>query len=164
VELHGGSIEVMSEGPNRGRQFIVRLPTSFGPPGGPDRDGTERAIAQLDGVRVLVVDDNGDAATTMASLMRMQGATAVVARPRTAAVAGAFRPQVILLDIGLPKMNGYEVCRTLRLKPWAGSVRIVALTGWGQERDRSQSRDAGFDAHLVKPVDYGSLMRTIAEV
>ena len=166
VELHGGSIEVTSEGLNRGSQFIVRLPTSFGPPGGPDRDGTERAIAQLDGVRVLVVDDNGDAATTLASLMRMQGATAVIARDGMEAleIAEAFRPQVILLDIGLPKLNGYEVCRTLRLKPWAKSVRIVALTGWGQERDRSQSRDAGFDAHLVKPVDYGSLMRTIAEV
>jgi len=97
--------------------------------------------------------------------MRMQGATAVIARDGMEAlgIAEAFRPEVILLDIGLPKLNGYEVCRTLRLKPWAESVRIIALTGWGQERDRSQSRDAGFDAHLVKPVDYDSLMRTIAE-
>jgi len=165
VELHGGSIEVVSEGLNRGSQFTVRLPTSGSPSGGPDRDGKDRATAQLDGIRVLVVDDNSDAATTLASLMRMQGATAVIARDGMEAlgIAEAFRPEVILLDIGLPKLNGYEVCRTLRLKPWAASVRIVALTGWGQERDRSQSRDAGFDAHLVKPVDYDSLIRTIAE-
>ena len=77
-------------------------------------------------------------------------------------LAETFRPQVILLDIGLPRLNGYEVCRALRLMPWAGSVLIVALTRWGQERDRSQSRDAGFDAHLVKPVDFDALMRTIA--
>jgi CheY-like chemotaxis protein len=115
-------------------------------------------------VRVLVVDDNADAATTLASLMRAQGATVETGRDGAEALelAESFRPQVLLLDIGLPKINGYEVCRALRLRPWARSVRIVALTGWGQENDRAQSRDAGFDAHLVKPVDYDTLMRTIS--
>ena len=165
VELHGGSIEVNSEGMHRGSQFIVHLPTRTAPLGGTDGEGAEHAIAQLDQLRVLVVDDNHDAATTLATLLRMQGATVAIGKDGVEALetAEAFRPQVILLDIGLPQLNGYQVCRELRLRPWARSVRIVALTGWGQETDRSQSRDAGFDAHLVKPVDYDTLMSTIAQ-
>lgn len=164
VELHGGSIEVKSEGMNRGSEFIVHLPTLAAPAGGTDRDGTERTDAGLDGLRVLVVDDNGDAATTLASLLRLRGATVSIGRDGVEALrlAETFRPQVILLDIGLPGLNGYEVCRQLRLMPWAAAVRIVALTGWGQETDRAQSRDAGFDAHLVKPVEFDALLRTIA--
>jgi PAS domain S-box-containing protein len=163
VELHGGSIEVKSEGMNRGSEFIVRLPTLAAPAGGTDRNGVDRAAAQLDGVRVLVVDDNSDAATTLASLLRIQGATVSVGRDGVEAlrIAESFRPGVILLDIGLPGLNGYEVCRQVRLMPWSEKVRILALTGWGQESDRAQSRDAGFDAHLVKPVDYETLMKAI---
>ena len=165
VELHGGSIEVKSEGMHRGSEFIVHLPTHAAPAGGTDRLGAERAIVELDGIRVLVVDDNGDAASTLATLLRMQGAAVAIGRDGMEALetAETFKPQIILLDIGLPKLNGYEVCRRLRLRPWAKLVRIVALTGWGQETDRSQSREAGFDAHLVKPVDYDALMRAIAE-
>jgi PAS domain S-box-containing protein len=164
VELHGGSIEVVSEGMHRGSQFTVHLPALVAPAVANRLRGAERPAAELAGVRVLVVDDNADAATTLASLMRAQGATVETGRDGAEALelAESFRPQVLLLDIGLPKVNGYEVCRALRLRPWARSVRIVALTGWGQENDRSQSRDAGFDAHLVKPVDYDTLMRTIS--
>jgi CheY-like chemotaxis protein len=108
---------------------------------------------------VLVADDNADAADSMVVMLQLLGHEAVVARDGLEAVAVAERerPELVLLDIGMPGLNGYEVCRRLRALPWAASLRIVAVTGWGQDDDRAQSREAGFDEHLVKPVDPATL-------
>jgi PAS domain S-box-containing protein len=163
VELHGGSIEVHSEGLGRGSEFIVRLPVapaeSETPRTEPPMPAPPRASR-----RVLVVDDNVDAAESLAMLLTFSGHEARQAHDGAEAlkVAEEFRPDVVLLDIGLPVMNGYEACRRLRQEPWARSMLLVALTGWGQEEDREQSRDAGFDVHLVKPVDHEALLDAIA--
>jgi PAS domain S-box-containing protein len=165
VEAQGGTIEVHSEGLMRGSEFIVRLPVIEGSVGDELQEQTsgKRASGRLRGLRVLVVDDNRDAAQTLGQLLEFESATVAVSHDSTAALrtADAFLPHIVVLDIGLPGMNGYEVCRTLRLRPWAKSVRIVALTGWGQEGDRMQSREAGFDEHLVKPIDFEHLLRAI---
>jgi CheY-like chemotaxis protein len=113
---------------------------------------------------VLVVDDNVDAAESLAMVLRFAGHDTRQAHDGVQAmkVAEQFRPDVVLLDIGLPIMNGYEACRRLRQEPWSRSMLLVALTGWGQEEDREQSRDAGFDVHMVKPVDHEALLSVIA--
>jgi len=109
--------------------------------------------------RILVVDDNRDAAASLAMLMQMTGHEAFTVGDGPAALEAMekHRPEVVLLDIGLPTMNGYEVCRRAREQPWGNDMLIIALTGWGQEEDRRKSRDAGFDGHLVKPVEYAAL-------
>ncbi|MFP5287775.1 MAG: response regulator, partial [Thermoanaerobaculia bacterium] len=111
------------------------------------------------GHRVLVVDDNEDSANSLAVLLELDGNEVETAYDGAEAVekAEAFRPDVVILDIGLPKMNGYDACRALRARPWARDTVIVALTGWGQEEDRRKSSEAGFDRHLVKPVDPAAL-------
>ena len=116
--------------------------------------------------RILVVDDNEDSANSLAELLRLAGHEVHTAYDGLAAVANSetIRPDVVLLDIGLPKLNGYEVCRRIREQPWGKSMMIVALTGWGQEEDRQRSRDAGFDSHTVKPVDYATLMRLLTDL
>lgn len=118
------------------------------------------------GRRVLVVDDNHDAADTLALLLELMGHETRTAHDGVEALsaAEAFRPEVVLLDIGLPKMNGYEVCRRLREQPWGQSAFLVALTGWGQADDLRQASEAGFDRHLVKPVEEGVLQRVLAEM
>jgi CheY-like chemotaxis protein len=105
-------------------------------------------------LRVLVVDDNGDSAESLAMLLSLSGHETHVARsgPDALTRADALRPDAILLDLGLPGLNGYEVCRRLRAGAWAGAIPIIAITGWGQAEDRQRSKDAGFDGHLVKPV------------
>lgn len=105
--------------------------------------------------RVLIADDNADAADAIAMLLELQGHTVVVASDGLDAVRKAeiHRPEVLLLDIGMPGLDGYETCRAIRTQAWATGARIVALTGWGDEEERRQSREAGFDLHLVKPVD-----------
>jgi len=115
---------------------------------------------------VLVVEDNVDAAETLAELLRLWGYEAEIVHDGQAAVAAAmrFRPRVVLLDIGLPRMNGYEVARWLRRRPDLGDLLIVAVTGYGQESDRARGREAGFDHHLVKPVDLDLLRRLLAEL
>ncbi len=125
-----------------------------GPPSRPER-----------GVRVLVVEDNVDAAETLADLLRIWGYEVETVHDGQAAVVAAprFRPQVVLLDIGLPRMNGYEVARWLRRQGDLGDLLIVAVTGYGQESDRVRGREAGFDHHLVKPVDLDALRRLLAE-
>jgi CheY-like chemotaxis protein len=105
-------------------------------------------------VRVLVVDDNHDAALSLGMLVEMLGHDVRVAYDGVEAlqVGGGFHPDLVLLDIGMPRMDGYEACRRLRAQPWGASARVVAVTGWGQEHDRRRSQQAGFDQHLVKPV------------
>jgi len=105
-------------------------------------------------LRVLVVDDNGDSADSLAMLLSLSGHETHVARsgPEALTSAEALRPDAVLLDLGLPGLNGFEVCRRLRAGEWAGEIPIIAITGWGQAEDRQRSKDAGFDGHLVKPV------------
>jgi signal transduction histidine kinase len=163
VEKHGGSAEARSEGPGRGSEFVVRLPLVL-PPAGRDRDKNDDgpAAAALRR-RVLVVDDNRDAATTLAMLLSMMGHQTRTAHDGLEALAAAeaFRADVILLDIGMPKLNGNDVARRLRQEPWGRDVTLVALTGWGQEDDRRRSLEAGFNFHLVKPIDPAELEKLL---
>ena len=163
VELHGGSIEARSDGPGRGSEFIVRLPAAATPREAPSVQAEAPAPVSVPR-RVLVVDDNVDAAESLAMVLRFAGHDTRQAHDGVQAVkvAEQFRADVVLLDIGLPIMNGYEVCRRVRQEPWGRSMLLVALTGWGQEEDREQSRDAGFDVHMVKPVDHEALLDVIA--
>lgn len=105
-------------------------------------------------MKVLVVDDNHDAALSLGMLVEMLGHDVRIAYDGVEALqeAGAFRPDLVLLDVGMPRMDGYEACRRLREQPWGAAIRVVAVTGWGQEHDRRRSQQAGFDQHLVKPV------------
>jgi CheY-like chemotaxis protein len=114
--------------------------------------------------RILVTDDNQDAAKSLSMLLRLNGHEVETVFDGESAVAKAetYRPDIMLLDIGLPDMNGYDVCRTIRQTPWGKSIRMVALTGWGQEQDRRNAREAGFDDHLVKPVDPQVLRRAVS--
>jgi CheY-like chemotaxis protein len=106
-----------------------------------------------------VTDDNQDSARTLAMLLKHNGHDVETAfdGPQAIEKAEVWQPEVMLLDLGMPKMSGYEVCRMIRQQPWGKTIRIVALTGWGQDRDRQNTREAGFDAHLVKPVDFSAL-------
>jgi CheY-like chemotaxis protein len=116
--------------------------------------------------RILVVDDNGDSAKSLARLLKITGNATHVAHDGLEAVDAAqqFRPDVVLLDIGLPRLNGFDACRRIREQPWGKNMVLVALTGWGQDEDRRKSKDAGFDHHMVKPVDYDVLMNLLASL
>lgn len=162
VELHNGSIEALSEGLGKGCEFIVRLPVTI------DQTPPQEAAEIINGAspkgRILVVDDNMDSATSLAEVLKMTGNDTFVAHDGEEAVEAAEkqRPDVILLDIGLPRLNGFDACRRIRANPWAEKTLIIALTGWGQEEDRRKSAEAGFDGHLVKPVDMTELMKLLA--
>jgi PAS domain S-box-containing protein len=168
VQMHGGSITARSEGVGRGSEFVVRLPALTtpaisGPPPGRPTDARDYRPARH---RVLVVDDNEDAARSLARLLvRFHGQDVRVAHdgPSALELAATFRPEVVILDIGMPGMDGYEVARRLRSHPELRWPRLVALTGWGQEGDRQRSREAGFDCHLVKPVDPEALRALLSE-
>jgi CheY-like chemotaxis protein len=116
--------------------------------------------------RILVVDDNQDAASVLAQLLEMGGHEVDTAHDGAEALetAGRQHPDVVLLDIGLPTLNGYEVCRRIRERPWGKKTIVIALSGWGQEGDRQLSREAGFDGHLVKPVDYPELLALLGSL
>jgi CheY-like chemotaxis protein len=164
VELHDGSVEARSDGPGKGSQFIVRLPLpdearmplAERRSGEPARDVSHH--------RVLVVDDNRDAADSLAALISLRGADVGVAHDGAAALEAlaSERPGLVLLDIGMPGMDGYEVARRMRACPEGRDVTLVALTGWGQSEDRRRSESAGFDAHLVKPVELEELDALLA--
>jgi PAS domain S-box-containing protein len=167
VEMHGGAVEAHSEGENEGSEFVVRLPLanpsiSDQPASGPGVPVGTSAVEPKQ--RILVVDDNLDAARTLDTLLRMRGHEVRMAHTgqEALAVAAEFLPQVVLLDIGLPDMVGYEVARRLRRMPELGNVILIAQTGWGQDEDRRRSREAGFDAHLVKPVELGAIRQVLA--
>jgi CheY-like chemotaxis protein len=166
VEMHGGSVSVSSEGPGRGSEFSVRLPILVKDhPELPSRRETDRERT-VSARRILVVDDDADSAASLALLLRMSGNETAMAHDGQAAVAAveSFRPDVVLMDISLPKLDGHDAARRIREEPWGKDVVLVALTGWGQEEDRRKSRDAGFDEHMVKPVDYDALMRFLHSV
>ncbi|HWJ07188.1 MAG TPA: ATP-binding protein [Steroidobacteraceae bacterium] len=157
VELHGGEVEARSAGAGRGSEFVVRLPlaaeTAAPCVRAPDTAATPVSRAGVP-ARVLVVDDNEDAASSLAALLRVVGHEVWTAHDGLDGlrVARERRPDVVLLDLGMPKLNGFEVATAIRREPWGREVLLVALTGWGQARDRERSRSAGFDEHLVKPV------------
>ncbi len=166
VEMHGGSVSVASDGPGRGSEFSVRLPIlAEDPPARQTRPPAKEARART-ARRILVVDDDADSASSLAMLLEMSGNETTTAHDGLAAVAAVetFRPDVVLLDISLPKLDGHEAARCIRQKPWGQDVLLVALTGWGQEEDRRKSKEAGFDEHMIKPVDYEALMRVVGSV
>ncbi|HSV45247.1 MAG TPA: response regulator, partial [Ramlibacter sp.] len=167
VELHGGTVALHSEGRGRGSTFSVRLPQlppDFRAPAAEPPPATG-AVAQRS-LRVMVVDDNADAAQTLAMLIRSMGHQAsVVLDSHQALLQGeSERPEVFVLDIGLPDMNGHELARRLRAQPATASAVLIAITGYGQEQDRDEALQAGFDHHFVKPVDRGLLEALLAQV
>jgi CheY-like chemotaxis protein len=163
VEMHGGTVEARSAGPGQGSAFVVRLPAAegAGEEVKPPADGPAPPAARR---RVLIVDDNRDGAATLGRMMALLGHDTRTAHDGLEALelAEAFRPEVVLLDIGLPKLNGYDVCRRLRARPWGRGALVVAVTGFGQEADRRRAQEAGFDQHLVKPVSFAGLETLLA--
>jgi two-component system CheB/CheR fusion protein len=162
VQKHGGTVHAESAGPGKGSEFIVRLPGS--PPPLPAATAvTSRAGGSISPRRVLVVDDNADAATSLADLLAVIGHEVRVAHTGPAAIeaAATFRPEVLLLDIGLPGMDGYEVARRVREHSALKETLLVALTGYGQEEDRQRAAEAGFDHHLTKPVAWEELEKAL---
>lgn len=169
IEMHGGRVEAFSEGAGRGSEFVVRLPAlpvTNGHQPGSGHSGASPSPNQNASFRVLVVEDNIDSAQMMAFMLRLDGYEVSVIHDGSDAhnAARAFRPSVILCDIGLPGLNGYEVAAQLRTDADLKDIRLVALTGYGQEEDRRRSRDAGFDFHLIKPVDPVVLGELLASI
>jgi len=170
VELHGGTVVAQSEGIGCGSQFIVRLPLEEG---SETLEAQPRAVLARnpepdearDGLRILVADDNRDAVASLAMMLDLGGHEIRTAYDgiEALAIADEFQPEVVLLDIGMPRLDGYATARQLRRRRWAQGLVIVALTGWGQDEDRRRSNDAGFDRHLVKPVDPAVLRRILEE-
>ncbi len=163
VEMHGGMVEAHSAGLGQGSKFTIRLPVAQEPD--PDAAAfSAEPVAEESHHRILVVDDNEDGAESLATLLELYGHNVRIAHNGSAAlsVAEEFRPNVILLDIGLPGMDGYEVARRLRANDAFRAARLIAMTGWGQDADRERSREAGFDLHLVKPVDPAELRKVLA--
>jgi PAS domain S-box-containing protein len=165
TEAHGGTVEVRSDGIGQGSSFVVRLPIAQGVRVH-ETKAAEDGTAHGPKGRILVVDDNRDGASSLAMLLTLMGHDTRTAHDGIEGVelAEAFRPDLIVLDIGLPKLNGLDACRRIREKAWAKDVVIVAATGWGQEEDRRRSEEAGCDHHLVKPVDAAELGRLLARV
>jgi PAS domain S-box-containing protein len=166
IEMHGGSVEAASAGLGHGSEFIVRLPVA------PEREDVDQTKVEnvrhptFPAHRILVVDDNVDAASGFAQLLKMMGHDTHMAHDGPAALEAAksYRPHIVLLDIGLPGMNGYEVARRLRAHTELQDMRLVAVTGWGQEEARRRAYEAGFDHHLTKPVDLVTLEKLLASL
>lgn len=166
VALHGGTVEARSPGLGQGSEFIVRLPLpSFSTGIEQNRGGTAKTATPAPGIRVLVADDNRDAADSLQRILSLYGYEVQVAYDGTAAMklGDAFRPKVAVLDIGMPGANGFEVARAIREKR-GSEIKLIALTGWGQEGDRRRAMEAGFDYHLTKPIDPAALNDLLVEV
>ena len=167
VWLHGGTVTARSEGPGLGSEFEVRLPLASGTAPGKELSAPEPKAAEPSPVRrrILVVDDNQDSADTLSEMLTLSGyeVQTVYDGPTALQAAAAFAPQFVLLDIGLPGMNGHEVARALRMMPGLADAVLVAVTGWGQPQDREASRAAGFNHHLVKPLDFDVLMKMLED-
>jgi PAS domain S-box-containing protein len=153
AEMHGGAVQAFSEGPGRGSEFVVRLPAAEAERPAPAP--AEHAAALASKRRILVVDDNTDAAESLATLLKINGHDTRMAHDGLQAVAEAaeFKPDVVFLDIGMPELDGHETARRIRQAPWGKDMVLVALTGWGQTEDRRRTKEAGFDHHMVKPAD-----------
>ena len=165
TEMHGGSIEARSAGEGQGSEFIVRLPV-LNQTSVETQDGRTVESESKPKRRVLIVDDNRDSADSLAMLLGITGNKTYMAHDGVEAVEAIekHRPEVVLLDIGLPRLDGHEVCRHVREKPWGKDIVMIALTGWGQDDDRRRSEEAGFNGHLVKPVDYDKLLALLESV
>jgi PAS domain S-box-containing protein len=167
TELHGGTVEAHSAGLGMGSEFVVRLPLAMarstaGQPSQPDVPSEQRPATRR---RILAVDDNADLLLTISHMLRASGHEVITAEGGAEALelAREHRPEIVLLDIGMPGMDGFEVARRLRREPWGGDMFLIAMTGWGQERDKRQTAEAGFDAHLTKPVEPEVLQHMIAQ-
>lgn len=165
TEMHGGSIEARSDGEGQGSEFIVRLPI-VNRPAVAQEAGSGVATDSQAQRRVLIVDDNRDSAESLAMLLEITGNKTYMAHDGLEALEQVeeYRPEVVLLDIGLPMLDGHEVCRRVREQPWGKDIVVIALTGWGQDDDRRKSEEAGFNGHLVKPVDYDKLLELLASL
>ncbi len=154
VRMHGGSVRAQSEGPGQGTEFIVRLPALIENAVVVEPPAAIPSAARRVSRRILVVDDNVDSAFTLATLLELSGNQVEVAHDGLEALEAANRikPDVVLLDLGMPRLNGYDACRRIRQEPWSTKTVVIALTGWGQEEDRRRTGEAGFNAHVVKPV------------
>jgi signal transduction histidine kinase len=166
VEMHGGTVEARSAGPGQGSEFVVRLPVGerLLPAAAPPSPSAGERAEPPPPRRILVVDDHEDSATSLAMLLERAGNQVRTANDGLAAVAAAesFQPDVVLLDIGLPLLDGYDVARTIREQPWGKAILLVAVTGWGREEHRRRAEEAGFDAHLIKPLQRGAVEKLIA--
>jgi PAS domain S-box-containing protein len=165
VEMHGGTVAAHSDGVGRGSEFVVHLPLAQAQ----ENDValvTPKSTAEAPRRRILIVDDNRDGAATLGMLLALLGHDTRTAHDGLAALelAEVFRPDVILLDIGLPRLNGYEVARRIREQPWGQEMVLIAVTGWGQEEDKRRSQEAGFNFHMVKPVEPAELENLLSEV
>ncbi len=165
VEMHGGTVVARSEGSGMGSTIVVRLPIAIDPVSR-SADARPAVEAPNQGLRILIVDDNRDSADSLAMVLQLMGHDTRTAYDGLEGVALAtdFRPDAILMDIGLPKLNGYEACMRIRERPEAASVVIVAITGWGQDADRRRSQMAGFNHHMVKPIDPDALAILLAGI
>jgi signal transduction histidine kinase len=164
TEMHGGTVTVRSDGPGRGAELTVRLPVMAAPMGAlPNQRKDTGVIPSLEPHRILVADDNDDAAEALALQLQLAGHDVRTACDGVQAleVAKAFEPEIVLLDLGMPRMDGYEVARQFRLGPLGRRVTLIALTGWGQQQDRDRTAEAGFDAHLVKPIAEAQLFNAL---
>lgn len=164
IELHEGHIEARSEGRGKGTEILIRLPAIAAAP--PARASVTHPDSDLSGgCRILIADDNHDAAVSLSMLLQSMGHETRVVHDGLEAVEEAehFQPEVVLLDIGMPRLDGYGTARRIASRPWAAATRIVAVTGWGQDADRQRAKAAGFHRHLVKPVDLEALTQVLAE-
>lgn len=166
VEMHGGSVSASSPGLGKGTAFTIRLPILAEESVSTTRVEKLEGGSTLPSRRILVVDDNVDSASSLEMLLKIYGHDVRMAHDGLEAVESAesFLPHVILLDIGLPKLNGYEAARQIRQSPWGRDIVLIALTGWGQEEDRQRSTEAGFDRHMVKPIEHDDLMKLLEEL
>jgi CheY-like chemotaxis protein/two-component sensor histidine kinase len=165
IQMHGGTVQAHSAGKNLGSEFTVRLPVALEQVE-PEKKADPGDKIAAHSRRILVVDDYGESAETLADLLRLDGNEVEIAHDGYEALEAAaqFRPAVILLDVAMPKLNGYDAARRIREHPWGKKMVLIAVTGWGQARDRQRSREAGFDAHVTKPVDYPELMNLLSEL
>jgi CheY-like chemotaxis protein len=166
VELHGGKVEARSAGLGKGCEIVLRLPLLVQKPTVTSNEENGEPNISRSGHRLLVVDDNKDAATSLAMLLRLQGHEVHVAHdgPSSLVVAMSYRPDMIFLDIGMPGMDGYEVARRIRQTAGLEKVVLAALTGWGQQEDRRRTAEAGFDHHLVKPPEPNMVRSVLASL
>src|SRR6185503_16924567 len=168
IEMHGGKVQAYSAGVGRGSEFTVRLPLALSPtarttPTQEQSAATSRALSKR---RILIVDDNRDGAESLAMLLNFMGSDVRVALSGPAAleIMTSYKPNVVLLDIGMPGMDGYEVANQVRQHPQLKDVTLIALTGWSQEEDRRRCRKAGFDHHMIKPVDFDALQALLVSL
>lgn len=164
VELHSGTIEAHSAGVGKGSEFVIRLPMSIDQT--PPLDMPLPLPESVTPSRILIVDDNLDSAKSLSEVLQLAGNEIVVANDGEEAVQAAenWRPDAILLDLGMPKLNGFDACRRIRAQSWAKNTLIIALTGWGQADDRRKSAEAGFDVHMVKPINVAELLHLLAKM